>query len=212
MEIQPCVYLVDDNAEFSEFIRQLLKSVGLPLRNFSTAAEFLEQYDSEAVGCLVLDVRLPGMSGLELQQRLREMGSDMPVLLISGFADVPTAVRAIKACAIDFLEKPFNDQVFLDRVQQGIAEHVERRQKRAQDQEVLTRIARLTPREKEVMELLVSGMSNQTIAKQLDISRKTLDIHRGKVLQKMEVDTVTDLVRIVLQTRYQKNGHCIPKD
>ncbi len=200
-KMQPIVYLVDDDAQLRESLQLLLQSVGLPLKSFATAQEFLNQFDPESVGCLVLDIRLPGMSGLELQQRLRESGADLPVILVSGHADVPMAVRGIKNGALDFLEKPFNDQVLLDRIQQGTEEHVQRRKQREAQREILARMETLTPREREVMELLVSGMSNKTIATQLQISRKTLDIHRGKVLQKMEAETVADLVRLVLQTR-----------
>jgi FixJ family two-component response regulator len=195
------VFLVDDDAQMREAIHMLLQSVGLPIKTYGTAQEFLNQFDPEAVGCLVLDIRLPGMSGLELQQRLRELNADLPVILLSGHADVPMAVRGIKAGAIDFLEKPFNDQVLLDRIQQGVEEHLQRRKRREAQREVTTRMETLTPREREVMELLVSGMSNKSIAAQLHISRKTLDIHRGKVLQKMEAETVADLVRLVLQSR-----------
>jgi FixJ family two-component response regulator len=200
--MHPTVYLVDDDAPMRESIHLLLQSVGLPLRSYASAQEFLNQFDPESVGCLILDVRLPGMSGLELQQRLKEINADLPIILFSGHADVPMAVRGIQNGAIDFLEKPFNDQVLLDRIQQGVAEHVKRRHQRAAQQEILSRVETLTPREHEVMELLASGMSNKAIAAQLHISRKTLDIHRGKVLQKMQAETVADLVRLVLGTRH----------
>lgn len=201
MEQQPTVYLIDDDPSLQDSMRYLLKSVGLPLKSFSNAQEFLDQYTPDLVGCLLLDVRMPGMSGLELQQRLNEMGADLPIIVISGHADVPMAVRAIKAGAVDFLEKPFNDQVLLDRIHQAVEENVQRKEGRVEESQILARMETLTPREKEVMELLVSGKANKDIAADLEISRKTLDIHRSKVLQKMAAETVADLVRMVLKMR-----------
>jgi two-component system response regulator FixJ len=204
MEIKPSVYLIDDDPGIQDSVRRLLKSVGLPLQTFTTAQEFLEKYDpATSVGCLVLDIRMPGMSGLELQQRLRERGDDMPIIIVSGHADVPMTVRAIKAGAVDFLEKPYNEQVLLDRIQDAIQQDVERRTEQTERGEIERRMKTLTPREREVLDLLVSGKPNKTIASDLNISRKTLDIHRGKVLQKMEAETVADLVRMVLKMRCQ---------
>jgi FixJ family two-component response regulator len=195
------VYLLDDDARIRESLRLLLQSVGLSLQAYASAREFLNAYQAGTGGVLILDIRMPGMSGLELQQRLREQGEQMSTIVVSGHADVPMAVRALKAGALDFLEKPFNDQVLLDRIQQGIDEVRRHRQAQAEQGEVLKRIELLTPREKEVMDLLVSGMANKDIAVKLNISRKTLDIHRSKVMQKMDADTTADLVRMVLQYR-----------
>lgn len=204
MEIKPSVYLIDDDPAVQDSMRRLLKSVGLPLHTFTTAQEFLEKYDpATSAGCLILDIRMPGMSGLELQQRLRERGDDLPVIVVSGHADVPMTVRAIKAGALDFLEKPCNEQVLLDRIQEGIQENLRRRSEQTERGEIQARMQKLTPREREVLDLLVSGKPNKTIASDLNISRKTLDIHRGKVLQKMEAETVADLVRMVLKARGQ---------
>ncbi len=195
------VYLIDDDPRIREAMRMLLKSVGLPLQTYATAQEFLSEYDEGRAGVLVLDIRMPGMSGLELQQRLHEQGSDLATIILSGHADVPMAVRALKAGAIDFLEKPVNDQILLDRIQQGLEQVRHRMRLHSEQGEVQGRIKKLTPREHEVMDLLVSGMSNKDIALKLNISRKTLDIHRSKVLQKMEAETIADLVRMVLQSR-----------
>jgi two-component system response regulator FixJ len=198
---QQYVFLVDDDQDMRESIRSLLRSVGLPLESYSTAQEFLEKFDPEKPGCLVLDVRMPGMSGLDLQQRLRDRGIDLPIIIISGHADVSIAVRAIKAGAVDLIEKPFNDQLLLDRIHQALEENTRREHHKVESAEVLTRMAELTPREKEVLDKVVSGMTNKNIAIELGISRKTLDIHRSKVLQKMKAESIADLVRMVLHQR-----------
>jgi RNA polymerase sigma factor (sigma-70 family) len=202
MDTDTPIYLIDDDARIRESIRMLLKSVGLSLQTYGSAQEFLDVHDSnQDGGVLILDIRMPGMSGLELQQRLRERGDNMAVIMLSGHGDVPMAVRALQAGALDFLEKPFNDQVLLDRIQQGAQEVKRRGQVQAAQSELRQRMEELTPREREVMELLVSGLPNKDIATKLNISRKTLDIHRSKVLQKMQAETIADLVRMVLQYR-----------
>lgn len=196
------VYLVDDDHDIRDAVRLLLQSVGLSLRSFATAQEFLSAYEPGAGGVLLLDVRMPGMSGLELQQRLRERGDMIPIIIISAHGDVPMTVRAIKAGAIDFVEKPFNEQTLLDRIQEGLDLDQRRRLTQSEMTQVTENMEELTPREKQVMNLLVSGIANKDIAEKLDISRKTLDIHRSKVLQKMKAETVADLVRMVLQLRH----------
>jgi len=206
MDIEQPIYLIDDDVRLRDNLKQLLKSVGLPLETYATAQDFLGGYDPVKGGVLILDIRLPGMSGLELQQRLRERGDQIPIIFVSGHGDVPMTVRALKAGALDFLEKPFNEQVLLDRIQQGQEESRQRRKMHAEQSVVRNRMEELTPREQEVMDLLVSGMANKDIAVKLNISRKTLDIHRSKVLQKMEAETVADLVRMVLQFRCHQSG------
>lgn len=211
MEIKPVVYLIDDDPGIQDAMRRLLKSVGLQLQTYSHAQEFLEKKEkgdptTSHPGCLVLDIRMPGMSGLELQQRLQDRGDDLPIIVVSGHADVPMTVRAIKAGALDFLEKPFNEQVLLDRIQEGIQESLRRRSEQGERSQIEARVKTLTPREREVLDMLVSGKPNKTIATDLNISRKTLDIHRGKVLQKMQAETVADLVRMVLKARASSPG------
>lgn len=201
MDTDTPIYLIDDDARIRESIRMLLKSVGLSLETYGSAQEFLDAHNTNENGVLILDIRMPGMSGLELQQRLRERGDNMAVIMLSGHGDVPMAVRALRAGALDFLEKPFNDQVLLDRIQQGAEEVKRRGQVQAAQGELRNRMEELTPREREVMDLLVSGLPNKDIASKLNISRKTLDIHRSKVLQKMQAETIADLVRMVLQYR-----------
>ncbi len=196
-DAQATVFLVDDDANIRNAITVLIQSVGLPLIAYSTATEFLEKYDGRP-GCLVLDVRMPGMSGLELQQRLNEQGRPLSVIMMTGHADVPMTVRAVKAGAIDFLEKPFNDQVLLERVHQALEQNVQARQRQVERDVVLTRMAKLTPRERQVLDLVVRGSTNKAIATQLKISRKTLDIHRAKVMQKMEAESIAQLVNMAL--------------
>jgi FixJ family two-component response regulator len=189
------VFIVDDDPHVRNAVTVLMQSVGLPLVAYSTATEFLEKYDGRP-GCLVLDVRMPGMSGLELQQRLNEQGRPLSIIMMTGHADVPMTVRAVKAGAIDFLEKPFNDQVLLERVHQAIEQNLRARQVQVQRDVVLARMAELTKREREVLELVVRGETNKDIAKQLNISRKTLDIHRAKVMSKMEAESIAQLVNM----------------
>ncbi len=195
------VFLVDDDPDMQESIRSLLKSVGLPLESYTTAQDFLDKYDRSKEGCMILDVRMPGMSGLDLQQRMKEKGIDLPIIVVSGHADVPMTVRAIKTGAIDLIEKPFNDQVLLDRIHEGLEENSRRQQQKEESAEVVERMETLTPREKEVLNMVVSGKTNKNIAADLNISRKTLDIHRSKVLQKMKAESIADLVRMVLRQR-----------
>ena len=202
------VYLVEDDADTQEAIRTLCKSVGLPLEVYSNAQSFLEAFQPDKPGCLVLDVRMPGgMSGLDLQRHLREKQLDIPVILITGFADVPMAVRAIKTGAIDIIEKPFNDQLLLDRIHEALEESKRRQDYKQEFAEVSKRIEDLTRREKEVLDMVVTGRANKRIAEEMKISPKTLDIHRSKVLQKMKAESVADLVRMVLTQRHYQADH-----
>jgi FixJ family two-component response regulator len=193
---EPKVFLVDDDPGMRDSIRMLMKSVGLPLVSYATAQEFLAGYDPEHAGCLLLDVRMPGMSGLELLQMMPARGIHLPVIILTGHADVPMAVRAMKGGAVEFLEKPFNDQLLLDRIHQAVASNLKYRERLAERNAMAARVALLTPRERQVLELLMAGKANKTIALELGISRKTLDIHRSKIMQKMEAESLTDLVRL----------------
>ncbi len=195
MTQKPVVYVVDDDAAMRESLTWLLDSVGLDARAFDSAGAFLEAFDDHRQGCLLLDVRMPGMSGLDLQERLRSMDCDMPVLVITGYGDVAMAVRAMKAGAVDFIEKPFNDQELLDRVQQAVEQDGRRRSQQERQVDARRRLGRLTPREREVMHLVVTGRTNKQIAEEFGLSDRTVEVHRANIMAKTEAESLADLVR-----------------
>ncbi|KAA0595349.1 FixJ family two-component response regulator [Azospirillum lipoferum] len=193
----PLVLIVDDDAGMREAVVDLLHSVGIEARAFGSTAELLAAALPDRLGCLILDVRLPGLGGLEFQTRLDSLGIALPIVFMTGFADVPMSVRAMKAGATDFLIKPFRDQDMLDAVGAAIARDRSRRNQRAATMTVETLAATLTPREREVMAEVVKGRLNKQIAGDLGISEVTVKLHRGKVMRKMQVRSVADLVRKV---------------
>ncbi len=195
MGSEPVVFVVDDDAAVRKSLRFLIESVGLAVRTFDSAQSFLDACAERPAGCLVLDVRMPGMSGLELQDVLAKLDIQLPIIIITGHGEVPMAVKAIQAGAMDFIEKPFSDQVLLDRIQKAIARDRLDRQERARRDEVLRLAARLTPREREVMALVVAGLPNKQIAARLGLSQKTIEVHRAHVMSKMETESLPDLVR-----------------
>ncbi len=195
---EPAVFVVDDDSSLRESLVGLMTSVGLPVEVYASAEEFLEVYDPSRPGCLVLDVRLQGMSGLELQEKLTERNIRLPVIIVTGFGDVPMAVRALQNGATDFIEKPYNPQVFLERIRQAITRDVEERKRRAKVDEIRERVGMLTPREREVMELVVAGHPNKAVAAKLAMSPKTVETHRSRVMWKMQVKSVAQLVRMAL--------------
>ncbi len=194
---EPLVYVVDDDEAVRDSLSLLLKAVGLTGQTFSSAAEFLDDYDPEQHGCLVADIRMPGMSGLDLQDELNRRGAQLPLIFITGHGDVPMAVDAMKSGALDFIEKPFRDQDLLDRVQQALAWDKERRIENLKTLAIRERLATLTPRETEVMECVVQGQANKVIAMDLGVSQRTVEIHRARVMEKMAVRSVAKLVRAV---------------
>ncbi len=196
---EPVIHVVDDDPAVRRSLEWLIESVGLKAQTYASATEFLERYDPEAPGCMVLDVRMPGMSGLELQERLRESGVELPIIVVTAFGDVPMAVRAMKNGAVDFVEKPISDQILLDHIQRVVAEDVARHQQRAAQNEVRQRIGSLTRRERQVMELVVEGLSSRRIAERLGVSTKTVEAHRSKVMRKLKVRNVSELVRCVYE-------------
>ncbi|WP_417398336.1 response regulator transcription factor [Gimesia chilikensis] len=193
------VFVVDDDPAIRKSLRWLIESVGLKVQTHELASEFLESYSPDHPGCLVLDVRIPGMSGLELQEKLRERGYDIPVIIVSGYGDVPMAVRAMKAGAVDFLEKPVSDQVLLDYIQKGIERDIKNKANREQNKELVERKATLTRRENEVMKYVVSGFSSREIAEKLNVSFKTVEAHRAKIMKKMQAKSVPKLIQMELQ-------------
>lgn len=194
------VFVVDDDAAVRDSLSWLIKSVGLNVETFGSAQEFLNACTPNRAGCLVLDVRMPGMSGLDLQEKLAGQRIFLPVIIITGHGDVPMAVRTVKSGAFDFIEKPFNDQVLLDRIQQALEKDAEQRIHQAEHDEISRRINKLTPREKEVMDMVVGGNPNKIIASELGISCRTVEIHRGRVMEKMQANSLSDLMRIGLMS------------
>jgi len=195
---EPTVFVVDDDRAMRESLSWLLDSVGLRVRSYATAADFLAEHDPAQPGCLVLDVRMPGMSGLDLQAELTRRGVELPTIVITGHAEVSMAVRAVKAGAIDFIEKPFSDQLLLDRVRQALEIDLEAREVRRRREDARRRLATLTAREREVLNLVVAGKANKEIASALGVSPKTVEVHRAHVMSKMCVDSLAELIRVTL--------------
>jgi two-component system response regulator FixJ len=193
---EPTVFIVDDDQAVARSLRWLIESVQLRVETFASAQAFLDGYAAAKPGCLVLDVRMPGMSGIELQERLTVQRIRIPIIFITGHGDVQMAVRAVQAGAFDFIEKPFNDQDLLDRIQRAIAVDSERRGRDSQRARLSALFASLTPREREVMDLVVEGMSNKAVANTLGLSAKTVEVHRAKVMEKMNARSVSDLVKM----------------
>jgi len=207
MSEQSTVFIVDDDEAVRDSLSWLMQSVGLSTETFASADAFLQGYDGDHPGCLILDIRMPGMSGLELQSVLKEQGFRLPLLIISGHADVPMAVRALKAGAFDFIEKPFNDQLLLDIVQRAIEHDRQQRASHAELDEWRARLESLTPREREVLDLVVGGAANKVISSELGVSLKTVEAHRARVMDKLKADSLSQLVRMTLTvTNADKEG------
>ena len=199
-ELVPRVHIVDDDEAVRSSLRFLIRSVGLQAQAFGSAQEFLKSYDPRQPGCLLLDVRMPGMSGLELQQELNRRGATLPVIFITGHGDVPMAVAAMQFGAFDFLQKPFRDQDLLDCVQRAMTRDAESRGRLAARAEIRARLATLTPREMEVMKLVTSGKANKVVGADLGVSQRTVEIHRAHVMEKMGAGSLAELVRMVLDS------------
>ncbi len=194
----PTVFVVDDDEPVRDAIGMLLDTVDIPHRTFATAQEFLDSYDKSGSGCLVLDIRMPGMSGLELQERLIEEQAPIPIVFITGHGDIPMAVDAMKRGAIDFIRKPFRDQELLDRIHEALNVDANKRSAYTDLEEVRGKIASLTPREHEVYERVAQGQANKVVAIELGISERTVEIHRSQVMRKTKARTLADLVRMKL--------------
>ncbi len=190
------VFVVDDDQAMRKSLARLLDSVGLAVRTYDSAEAFLADYDPERPGCLILDIRMPGLSGLDLQERLAAGGARLPIIIMSAHGDIDKAVRAMKCGAVDFIKKPYKGRVLLERVREALAIDARRRRAAAARAIVAARAARLTPRERQIAALLVAGKSAKQIAFELGLSRKTVDVHRGHVLTKMMADSVVELARM----------------
>lgn len=193
---RPVVFVVDDDLAMREALQDLLASVGMDVRVFASTQEFMQAQRPDAPGCLVLDVRLPGASGLSFQEELPRAGVDLPVIFITGHGDIPMTVRAMKAGAVEFLSKPFRDQELLDAIDAAIERHRAQRRERALVAALRQRYAALTQREREVMALVSAGRVNKQIAAELGISEATVKVHRGQIMRKMQTTSLAQLVRI----------------
>jgi two-component system response regulator FixJ len=197
-EPSPIVFVVDDDEAVRNSLGLLLKSVGLAASALPTAQEFLDTYRPNQPGCLVLDVRMPGMSGMELQQQLNIRGAVIPVIFISGHGDIPMAVEAMQQGAFDFLQKPFRDQDLIDRIQRALVKDQTNRAELKERARIQERLTSLTPREREVLTLVASGKPNKVMAGDLGVSQRTVEIHRARVMEKMGASSLAQLVRMVM--------------
>jgi two-component system, LuxR family, response regulator FixJ len=194
----PTVFVVDDDQAVCNSLRLLLKSVGLATQTMSSATDFLAAYQPGQPGCLVLDVRMPGMSGLELQQELNVRGATIPVIFVTGHGDVPMAVDAMQHGAFDFLQKPFRDQELIDRIQRALARDASTHAALREHEHIRERLRSLTPREREVLALMTEGKPNKVMAHELGVSQRTVEIHRARVMEKSCASSLAQLVRMVM--------------
>jgi len=193
---QATVFIVDDDPAIRFAMQALMDSVNIEHEIFASGDEFLEGAAEQRPGCLVLDIRMPGLGGLELQEELIRRGSSLPIIFITGHGDVPMAVDAMQKGAVDFIQKPFRDQDLLDRVHEALKTDKERREEQQAHAEVAERLARLTNREREVFDLVVTGKPNKVIAYELGVSQRTVEIHRARVMEKMQARSLADLVKM----------------
>jgi two-component system, LuxR family, response regulator FixJ len=203
---RPVVFVVDDDEPVRDAIAMLLETVDIPHETFATAQAFLDTYTPDRRGCLVLDIRMPGMSGLELQERLIELGSATPIVFITGHGDVPMAVEAMKRGALDFIRKPFRDQELLDRIHEALDQEALQHAESSTISEIRQRVDSLTPREREVFARVAAGQANKVIAIELGISERTVEIHRSQVMQKTQARNLADLVRMKIALEQANTG------
>jgi FixJ family two-component response regulator len=194
---RPTVYIVDDNQAVRDAVRWLVEQVGLSAKTFASAKDFLSSYGADLYGCIVLDVRMPGMSGIELQEQLARLSASIPVIIVTGHGDVPITVRAMKAGAFDFLQKPFNDQVLLDSIFAAVRKHEQITQRKEYESQTEERLAALTAREREILNLLRRGALSKEIAAKLNISIRTVEGHRAHIMSKMQARSIGQLFDIL---------------
>jgi len=201
MVAEPTVFIIDDDEAYRDSVHELVSSVGLPAQVFRSAADFLQSYDAARPGCLVLDVRMAHMSGIALQAKLREMDARIPIVFISGHGDIAMAVNAIKDGAVDFVQKPYHEQQLLDAINEALRRDAQLRAPANTAAPVAGRLATLTEREREVMQLALKGLPSKTIAQQLSISYRTVEQHRSRLLEKLGVASINELLRLTLDSR-----------
>lgn len=190
------VFVIDDDKAVRDSLGMLLRSMSIPCRLFSSAQDFLDDYEEGWHGCVLLDIRMPGMSGMELYRQLLDMHASMPVIFVTGHGDVPMAVEALRNGAFDFIQKPYRDQELLDRINQALSWDENHRSEENRKRALQQRYETLTPREREVMECVVRGLANKVIAMDLELSQRTVEIHRARVMEKMGARSLADLVRM----------------
>ncbi|MDF1692433.1 MAG: response regulator transcription factor [Zhongshania sp.] len=198
MTVEATVYLVEDDDAVRDSLQMVLESVGHTVASYSRADTFLDDYSVDMAGCLVLDIRMPGMNGMELQRQLNTRNSILPIIFVTGHGDVPMAVDAMQRGAVDFVQKPYREEELLGKIQQAIAADVENRADLEEKHKIRAKLTDLTPRETQVMELMIEGKANKVIAYDLDISQRTVEIHRARVMEKMGVRSLAHLVRMVM--------------
>ena len=210
-EPKPTVFIVDDDEVVRDTIAQLAETVDLKAKTFGSAQEFLDSYAPEEPGCVILDVRMPGMSGIKLQTKLREQNIHIPIIFITGHGDVPMAAQAFKNGAVDFIEKPFRNQDLIDQIQEALARDTRFRQKQAVQKSIRDKLVLLTQREREVLDLVMAGKANKVIACELGLSQRTVEVHRTGIMEKMQVDSLAELITLVDKADYLEQntiGHC----
>ncbi|MBW4936037.1 response regulator FixJ [Marinobacter sp. F4206] len=200
-DIQQTVYVVEDDEAVRDSLELLLKSDGKPVKTYESATSFLKDYSDKMAGCIVLDIRMPGMDGMELQKKLNEKHSILPIIFVTGHGDVPMAVDAMKEGAVDFIQKPYREEALLEKIEAALAQDLEQRKTLDEKQEIIRRVKSLTPREHEIMDRMIAGQANKVIAIELEISQRTVEIHRSRVMHKMGTHSLAHLVRMVLSVK-----------
>ncbi|MFA7555659.1 MAG: response regulator [Spongiibacteraceae bacterium] len=205
MESPTHVYIIEDDDAVRDSLQMMLESIGRDVQAFASADGFLAAYHQDMAGCIVLDIRMPGMNGMELQRKLNERNSILPIIFVTGHGDVPMAVEAMQQGAIDFVQKPYREQLLLDKISTAIKQDEENRKTLQQRQVILESMKNLTPRESDVMKLMVEGKANKVIAIDLDISQRTVEIHRARVMEKLHANSLAHLVRMYLTVEGELN-------
>ena len=200
-DTQQTVYVVEDDEAVRDSLELLLKSDGKPVKTYDNASAFLKDYSEKMAGCIVLDIRMPGMDGMELQKKLNDKHSILPIIFVTGHGDVPMAVDAMKEGAVDFIQKPYREEALLQKIEAALEQDLEQRKTLGEKQEILRRVKSLTPREHEIMDRMIAGQANKVIAIELEISQRTVEIHRSRVMHKMGTHSLAHLVRMVLSVK-----------